>query len=371
MFLTVISAISLAAWLYLLVLHGRFWLVRDQSVPVASAPPRRVAVVIPARDEAGSIGRAVGSLAAQQFPGEIRIFVVDDHSTDGTGELARGAGAEVIRALPLPQGWTGKMWAVSRGLDTALAARPDYVLLTDADIEHAPDNVAALVARAERDHLDLASFMVRLENGTFAERAAIPAFVYFFLKLYPPAWIAGPGPTAGAAGGCMLVRIAALEQIGGVSRIRDRIIDDCALAREIKRSGGRLWMGLTARTRSLRSYSGFGDIAGMIARTAFTQLEHSALLLVGTVAGMSLIYLAPPVTTLLGAPLGAVAWLLMASTYVPMLRFYRQSPLWAPFLPLIAGFYTWATILSAIRYWSGRGGSWKGRVQAPPAGRRA
>ena len=354
---------SLVAWVYLVAARGWFWLVRDESEARSPAPARRVAAVIPARDEAPSIGRAVGSLVSQRGVGPVRVFVVDDHSSDGTGLLAAAAGAEVIRAQPLPAGWTGKMWAVSQGLAAALATRPDYVLLTDADIEHDAGSVAALVARAERDGLDLASLMVRLENRTFAERALIPAFVYFFLKLYPPRWIAGRGATAGAAGGCMLARVSALDRIGGVSRIRDRIIDDCALAAEVKRSGGCLWLGLTSRTRSLRSYSGFGEVADMIARTAFTQLGHSTALLVGTVLGMSLIYLGPPVTALLGSRLGAAAWLLMALSYLPMLRLYRQSPLWAPFLPLVAAFYTWATVLSAVRYWSGRGGAWKGRLQ--------
>ena len=328
-----------------------------------------MAVVIPARDEGESIGRAVRSLRAQDYGGDLRIFVVDDHSTDDTAERAREAGASVIKSDALSAGWTGKMWAVSQGLDVALAASPDYVLLTDADIEHGPDNVRSLVARAESDNLDLTSCMVRLENATFAEKALIPAFVFFFLKLYPPERIARPGRTAGAAGGCMLVRAAALERIGRVGRIRNRIIDDCALAREVKQSGGRLWLGLTVETRSLRSYHGFGEIAGMIARTAFTQLHHSTLLLAGTVAGMAVIYLVPPLTALFtplpAAGMGALAWLLMAFAYTPMLRLYRQSVLWAPLLPLVALFYTWATILSALRYWTGRGGGWKGRVQDP------
>jgi hopene-associated glycosyltransferase HpnB len=372
--LTIVTAaalVSLCAWIYLLAFRGGFWRVRDESEPPGTAPPRRVAVVIPARDEAASIGRTVQSLAKQDFEGEIRILVVDDHSTDGTAEMARAAlnGVEVIQAAPLPPGWTGKMWAVSQGLSAAFAGRPDYVLLTDADIEHAPFSLRSLIARAERDRFDLVSFMVRLENRSLAERASIPAFVFFFLMLYPPRWIADPGRCiAGAAGGCMLVRTGALERIDGVSRIKSEVIDDCALAREIKRAGGRVWLGLSMATRSLRRYAGFGEVAHMIARTAFTQLRYSSLLLVATVVGMSVIYLAPVVALCSGAwrtaIAGGAAWAMMAAAYIPMLRLYRQSPAWAIGMPAIAAFYTYATILSAIRYWVGRGGMWKGRVQA-------
>ena len=356
--LTGASIVSLVVWIYLALFHGWFWRALDESAPVGEAPARRVAVVIPARNEAETIARSARSLARQDYAGELRIFVVDDHSTDGTANQARSiSGVTVVAADALPSGWTGKMWAVSQGLKHALAMAPDYVLLTDADIEHAGDSVRALVSRAERDHLDLASFMVRLRNTTLAERAMIPAFVLFFFKLYPPS------RASGAAGGCMLVRASALERIGGVDRIRGEIIDDCALAREIKRSGGRLWLGLTTRTHSLRSYGGFGDIARMISRTAFTQLGHSALMLAGTVAGMLLIYAVPPVAALCGIWFGIAAWLIMAALYAPMLRFYGQSIAWAPLLPLTALCYTGATIQSAVRYWMGRGGSWKGRIQ--------
>jgi hopene-associated glycosyltransferase HpnB len=365
------AGISLCAWIYLLAFRGGFWRVRDESEPPGTAPPCRVAVVIPARDEATSIGRTVQSLARQDFQGEIRIFVVDDHSTDGTAEIARAAldGVEVIQAAPLPPGWTGKMWAVSQGLSRAFAGRPDYVLLTDADIEHAPSSLQSLIARAERDQLDLVSFMVRLENHGPAERAMIPAFVFFFLMLYPPRWIADPGHgVAGAAGGCMLVRTTALERIDGVSRIRGEVIDDCALAREIKKAGGRVWLGLNMATRSLRRYAGFGEVSHMIARTAFTQLRYSFLLLTGTVLGMAVIYIAPVIALCSGAwpaaLTGGVAWGMMAAAYIPMLRLYGQSRAWAICLPAIAAFYTYATIMSAIRYWTGQGGTWKGRVQA-------
>jgi hopene-associated glycosyltransferase HpnB len=349
------SLISLVAWIYLIGLRARFWLVRDESEPVGPVSPDRVAVVIPARDEAGTIGRAVSSLRNQDFGGELRVFVVDDHSTDGTAE--ESCGAEVITSAPLPAGWTGKMWAVSQGLERALEWDPDWVLLTDADIEHARDSVRALLARARSGGFDLASFMVRLRNHTVAERFATPAFVFFFFKLYPPAC------GEGAAGGCMLVRASMLRRIGGVERIRGEIIDDCALAREVKREGGRVWLGLTSRTVSLREYGDLGEIASMIARTAFTQLRHSTALLIGTVIGMALIYVVPPVGALTGNAFAAGAWILMSIAYAPMLRFYGQSLLWAPLLPVVAVFYMGATVWSAIRYWRGRGGLWKGRTQ--------
>lgn len=366
--LTATSAVSLAIWIYLLAFHGRFWLVRDDGQRPLDVAAKSVAVVIPARDEAATIGLTVRSLLRQEYGGCVSVFVVDDHSTDVTAALAREAGAEVIAAKPLPSGWTGKMWAVSQGLEQAMAIEPDYVLLTDADIEHGPNSIRNLVARAERDQLDLTSYMVRLENSRFAERATIPAFVFFFFELYPPSWIADRSRrTAGAAGGCMLVRASALKRIGGVERIKGEIIDDCALAREIKQSGGRLWLGLTSTTRSLRSYGNFGEIAHMISRTAFTQLRHSGLLLVGTVLGMLLIYVVPSIAALSGAmpatALGTAAWLIMGAMYVPMLRFYGQSLFWAPFLPAVAAFYTVATVQSAVSYWRGKGGAWKGRIQ--------
>jgi hopene-associated glycosyltransferase HpnB len=374
-----IGAISLAIWVALLVARGGFWRFREviEIDPVPDdAPAPAVAVVIPARDEATTIGQAVRSLLASRYAGPLRVFVVDDHSSDGTAEVARkaadktGAGDRltVVSAPPLPPGWTGKLWALAQGVEAAIAIGPGFLLLTDADVVHAPDNVSRLVARARRDRLDIASVMVRLHCRTLAERFAIPAFVFFFFKLYPPAWIARPrSRVAGAAGGCLLIRPEALARIGGIAAIRYELIDDCALARRVKSGGGRIWLGLSRATESVRPYAGFAQVREMIARTAFTQLHHSAPLLLGTLLGMGLIYLAPPL--LLLAPdhaaraLGLAAWLLMSAAYVPALRFYRQPLLLAPLLPLTAAFYTFATLESAVRYWRGAGGLWKGRVQ--------
>lgn len=320
-------------------------------------------VIIPARDEATYIGRALASLAG------MHVIVVDDNSSDATAEIARQHGATVVSGRPLPPGWTGKMWAVSQGVEAAAAAHPDYLLLTDADIVHGPGIVSSLVTKAELDRFDLVSLMVLLRTESFAEKALIPAFVFFFLMLYPPSWIESPRHrTAGAAGGCMVIRREMLERIGGIETIRGELIDDCALARAVKRSGGRVWLGLTRDTRSIREYGSFGEIWRMISRTAFTQLKYSPLLLCAAIAGLAIAFLAPPLLALTFRPLagtiGALAWLGMSIAYAPMLRFYRRPVLWAPALPLIAMFYAGATIDSAIRYWTGQGGAWKGRTQA-------
>ena len=359
-----IGIVAVAVWIYLLAFRGGFWIIRNRDREGGATTGVNVSVVIPARDEAANIGQAVDSLV-QQAP----VIVVDDNSSDATAEIARQRGANVIGGQPLPPGWTGKLWAVEQGVKVALGSRPDYVLLTDADIIHAPGSVAALVARAEKNSLDLVSLMVRLRTDSFAERALIPAFVFFFLKLYPPSWIVSSRHrTAGAAGGCMLIRREMLERIGGIKTVRSELIDDCALARAVKRHGGKVWLGLTRETRSIREYGGFGEIWRMISRTAFTQLNYSPLMLCGAIMGLALTYVAPPALVLtfspLGASLGAAAWLMMSIAYAPMLRYYERSIFWAPFLPLVGLLYAGATIDSAIRYWTGSGGMWKGRKQA-------
>jgi hopene-associated glycosyltransferase HpnB len=371
----IIAAAAFAIWLYLLAGRGIFWRLKESQPPALARNNLSVAVVMPARDEAPVIGEAIASLLRQTYPGPLHIFVTDDHSSDGTAAIARGAAPEdrltVVNADALPAGWSGKLWAVSCGLRQALASRPEYLLLTDADIVHAQDALAGLVARAEANGLDLASLMVKLHCETFAERALIPAFLYFFLKLYPPAWIADiESRTAGAAGGCILLRTSALKRIGGIEKIRGELIDDCALAREVKR-GGPIWMGITSSSHSIRRYETFSEIGAMIARTAFTQLRHSTPLLAGTIAGLLLTYAAPPVFAIAGPSavahlLGAAAWAIMIVTYFPTLRLYRRSPLWALALPLAALFYAGATVQSAIQYWTGKGGLWKGRVQDQP-----
>jgi hopene-associated glycosyltransferase HpnB len=376
-----IAAAALATWVYLLFGRGAFWLARerDDSLPGPPAAWPRVAAVVPARNEAGSVGECIGSLLGQDYAGPLSIFLVDDNSDDGTGAAARAAAGErgrhpltVVEGKPLPAGWTGKLWAVKQGIDAAEAdARPDYLLLTDADIVHDPDSVSRLVARAEARGLVLTSLMAKLRCASFAERAHVPAFIFFFQMLYPFAWANRSGSTAAAAGGCMLVRADALRRAGGIAIIRDALIDDCALAAKLKVLGP-IWLGLTERVRSIRPYPGVDDLRRMIARSAYAQLRYSPLLLAATVLGMLLTYLVPPLMTAFGdGParwLGAAAWALMALAFQPTLRFYRLSPLWGLALPGIAFLYMLYTLDSAYQHARGRGGAWKGRVQANASG---
>ena len=380
--MTAVALLTTFIWVYMLFLRGFFWRVTVPEKPLATVPSLHsradsVVAVIPARNEAPDIGQTVRALLAQNYPGNVRIIVVDDHSTDGTDEVAQRAAAAagasdrvtVIAARDLPAGWTGKLWAVSEGLEAAKALSPDYILLTDADITHGPQSLAILTTRANADDLDLTSEMVLLRCVSGPERMLIPAFVFFFFMLYPPRWIADPADhTAGAAGGCMLVRPAALERIGGIAAIRGALIDDCALAAAIKKSGGKIRLDVTRETVSARVYGSFGDIWAMIARTAYTQLHYSPVILVGTLAGLFLTYLVPPLFAIYGhgGPrlLGLITWGMMAVAFAPTLRLYGRSWAWGFALPAIATFYAAATIGSAVNYWRGKGGQWKGRAQA-------
>ena len=420
--LTALAAVPLAIWLYLTFSRGFFWRLRDFDDDLAAHEPPptwpRVVAIVPARNEAATIRQSLTSLVQQSYPGKFSIILVDDHSEDGTAQIAPRTvselGAEsrvtIRQAAPLPPGWTGKLWALKEGVNASSRgaallrpypatndqSEPTYYWFTDADVIHAPDTLQRLVARAERDKLDLTSLMVLLQAKTLPERALIPAFLFFFLKLYPPRWISDPrARTAGAAGGCILLRRDGLERIGGLSAIRSEVIDDCALAHAIKvaqafqpvlrrfppsnvqpptpghetsTTGGRLWMGLTRQSISLREYSTFSEIRDMIARTAFTQLRYSPLLLLSTLIGMLLTYVAPVallfVNDLTAHILAACTWTLMSLLYLPTVRFYHLSSLWAPLLPLVAAFYSYSTLLSAIRHWLGHGAHWKGRSPA-------
>lgn len=375
---TALAALPLVIWMYLLAARGGFWREPQRLAPRPGHPDpaRRIVAVVPARDEAQVIGAAVASLLRQRLAGSMHVIVVDDGSSDGTGAAALAAAAAigassnltVMPSAPLPRGWTGKLWAMSQGVTASAALRPDYLLLTDADIHHDPDSVATLVASAESSGRDLASWMVRLSSATFAERVLIPAFVFFFFLLYPPAWIASSrARTAGAAGGCMLVRPQALARIGGLARIRSQIIDDCALAAALKAAGCSISLALTQRARSIRSYGSFAGVGRMISRSAFNQLRHSYGLLAATLAGLAVTFLAPPALLASGRPilmlLGASAWILMSLAYRPMVRFYGRSAIWSVSLPAVALFYGGATVHSALQYRLGRGGRWKQRVQ--------
>lgn len=368
-----LGALVLLIWVGLALGKGRFWQIERDPVPPAPAAWPPVAAVIPARNEADGIAETLRSLWSQDYPGPLRVVLVDDHSDDGTAELAREVSVpgrlEVLTGQPLPPGWTGKVWAMHQGVQRVLEdPEARYILFSDADIAHGPGAVRELVSRAEAGGLDLASFMVRLQCRTLPERLMIPAFVFFFRMLYPFRRASDPkDPLAAAAGGTMLARREALERIGGMEALRSALIDDCSLAAEIKRGGHRIWLGLSRESVSTRGYGTLAEILRMIARTAYTQLGYSPVQLAGCVLGLALTFLAPPLLLLAGgwgAVLGGTAWLLMSLLFLPMVRFYGQSPLWAPLLPVTATLYLWATLISAWRHHRGVGGQWKGRSQS-------
>ena len=374
-----IAILPLATWLYLFFARGNFWQVHEETVelkPLNRWP--RVVAIVPARNEAETVSRAIASLAKQHYPGEFFTILVDDHSDDGTADLARKAAVEcnvsgrisIHLASELLPGWTGKVWAMNEGIAAAAGRAPDYFWLTDADITHAPDTLRRLVCQGERDSLDLASLMAYLRVKTFPERLLIPAFLYFFLTVYPPNWVMDPkSRAAAAAGGCILLRRSALERIGGMTAVRSEVIEDCALARAVKQSGGKIRLGLTRSSVSLRGYDSFAGIRDLIARVAFTQLRYSFLVLLGALTGLFVTYLLP---WLLFFAFPGEAWLavdttiaMMAATFAVAVKFYGLPWPWALTLPLAALFYAYATCVSAVRYWLGRGGQWKGRAQAP------
>lgn len=372
-----IAVLSLLVWLWLACCHGLFWRT-DVRLPPRRPPVRwpQVAVVVPARDEAEVLPLSLPGLLAQKYPGRARVILVDDHSSDGTGALAAalagpgGLELTVTTPPPLPPGWTGKLWALRHGVELA-GPDVEYLLLTDADIAHGPDSLAELVAAAESDRRDLVSQMARLRVETGWERLIVPAFVYFFAQLYPFRRSNRPGArTAAAAGGCSLVRREALERAGGVAAIRGAVIDDVSLARAVKAAGGRIWLGLAERVDSVRPYPRLAQLWRMVSRSAYAQLRHSPLLLAGTVLGLTLVYLVPPVATVAGlaaghgavAAAGGAAWALMTGTFLPMLRYYGQPAPAALLLPFTASLYLLMTVDSAVQHWRGRGAAWKGRT---------
>jgi hopene-associated glycosyltransferase HpnB len=381
--MTTLAVVALLIWIYLIFARGMFWQagpalpaanpVPLPSVPLPSVPLPSVAIVVPARDEAPFIGASMRSLLAQDYAGPFRVILTDDNSTDGTGDIVRAFGAPnltVLTGAPRPAGWSGKLWAVSQGI--AEAGKADLVLLTDADIVHEPAHLSSLVSWIERYKLDLASEMVKLTCDSWAERALVPAFVYFFQLLYPFAWVNdSQKATAAAAGGTILIRRRALQRIGGIESVGGALIDDVALAAAVKK-GGRIWLGHAGLARSVRPYPSVADIWRMIARTAFVQLRCSVLLLLATIVGMVLTWLVPPAAALFGHGrafwCGLAAWMMLSGSLLPTLRRFDRSPLWALVLPLIAGFYMAATIGSAVNHFRGRGVAWKGRAYQGAAG---
>ena len=372
-----LAILTVLAWLFLLLFWGGFWRA-DQRLgdtsTVSDAP--EVSILIPARNEAETIDEVARAHLATTYPGATTLIIVDDHSEDATASIAREAGAEVIPARTLPAGWSGKLWALQNGLEHAdeVAPKARYLLLTDADIRHEPETLSRLVAKAEAESLALVSLMARLDTRGIWGALLIPAFIFFFQKLYPFPWVNRPGfPLGAAAGGCVLVRRDALRGIGDFPAIRDALIDDCTLAAHIKRSEGgqRIWLGLAdTEVESLRDNRSFGSIWTMVRRTAFTQLRHSWLLLVLAVLGMSFLYLGPIMAVLaglitaspVGIGLGLLACALMCFAYWPTLRLYRFSLAWTATLPVAAVLYTAMTVASALPHLSGKGGAWKGRT---------
>jgi hopene-associated glycosyltransferase HpnB len=369
--------LPLGVWLYLLLFHRGFWRLRERDTLPVADPTRwpSVVAVVPARNEADVIQRSIGSLIAQDYPGDFHIVLVDDQSDDGTGDLARGMNSPrltVLSGVPRPVGWTGKLWAMHQGSERAATHAPEFIWFTDADIAHSPDNLRRLVARAEEGGKVLVSLMARLSCKTAAEHFLIPAFVFFFYMLFPFGAVNDPkSRVAAAAGGCMLARRGALENAGGIAAIRHNIIDDCALGRAMKQQGP-IWLGLTDRAVSLRPYEHLSDIRHMVTRSAYAQLGYSRLMLVGTLFGLAMVYIAPVMTALFAWGIsqlaGWAAWIIMAVMFQPILRFYRLSPLWGAALPLIGVFYAAYTLESALQYRSGKGGMWKGRAQAHTGG---
>ena len=378
-----IAFFGLAAWLFLAFAHWGFWRA-DQRLPATPEPLREwpdVVAIIPARNEADSIAAMTAALLAQDYQGSLRIVVVDDASTDGTADLARAALAadarhklDVIAAPALVPGWTGKLWALNAGLRHVEGLPHDFIWFTDADIVHPPETLTRLMSKAINDRRDLVSLMVRLRCVSFWEHRLVPAFIYFFQMLYPfAAANSDRVRTAAAAGGCVLIERRVLHNAGGLAVISDRVIDDCALASLIKRNGGRIWLGLADASHSLRAADTLAPLWSMVRRTAFTQLYYSRALLLGTLLGLGLIFVAPPLVVLtapwhqhiLATLAGFAAWGLMARTYAPTLRDYGRSPWEGLLLPVSAALYAAMTIDSAVAHWQRRGGQWKGRHYGP------
>lgn len=371
--LLALGLLSLCIWFGLAFLRGGYWRANQRlgdAIEMDRWPS--VVVIIPARNEAPTIGKTVESLTTQNYKGKIRILVIDDNSDDGTAKAAGSQdGLVVIKGRPLEPGWTGKLWAVHQGVQAISEQAPnsEYVLFTDADIEHHPNNIRELVSKATYSNRHLVSLMVALRCESFWEKLLIPAFVYFFQKLYPFPLVNKPThPMAAAAGGCMLVRLDTLRQAGGIAPIKDQLIDDCAMGALIKQHAP-IWLGLSTQTRSLRAYHNLSEIWHMVARTAFVQLDHSVGKLVGTVLAMVLIYLVPPGVCIYGIMIGEpILWvisggsyLIMVQLYAPTLRLYKMSFIRAFLLPVAGFLFTLMTVSSAIRHWRGQGGSWKGR----------
>lgn len=356
--------LSFLIWLWLLFAHGRFWSSTPELPPATPPACPDVDVIVPARDEVETINRVIASLLAQDYGGKLRVILVDDNSTDGTAAAAGTASnLLVIAGLSKPAGWSGKLWAISQGIAASTAP---VLLFADADVQHDPRHLSALVARLLQPSVEMVSEMVRLNCTSLAERMLIPAFVYFFQMLYPFAKVNDPhSAVAAAAGGTVLIRRETLERIGGIDVVKNALIDDVALAQAVK-TVGPIYLGHSGLAASIRGYPGFADVWRMISRTAFTQLRYSAVLLVFTIAALMLVWLVPVWSVLFGhgwrLAFGLAVSVLAAVSYMPTLRRYGQPRLLSLALPLVALFYMSATLGSALNYWLGGGATWKKRT---------
>jgi len=381
--MSIIITLSLIIWIYLILFRGNFWLCNKYLENLSLENQPQVTVIIPARNEAESISICVESLFNQNYQGIFNIILVDDQSQDKTAEIAEKIAVKkgkenqliIIKGENLPAGWSGKLWAMSQGVAWAKKhLKNDYFLFTDGDIKHSANNLNQLLAKAEKNNLDLVSLMVKLRCESFWEKLLIPAFIFFFQKLYPFSLVNNPHEKiAAAAGGCILIRESALTRIGGIESLKEALIDDCTLASLVKKTlpiNHGIWLGLSDTTTSLRSYNSLTPIWDMVARTAFTQLNYSLWLLIGTILGMFITYFVPFFTLFFGLFTGnlliillsIITLFLMTLSYFPTVKFYQLPFFYSFILPIIALLYSFMTIDSAVRYWQGKGGKWKGRV---------
>ena len=385
-FVTTLAALSAVSWIVLLFFRHGFWRA-DQRLAGEQHGPARwpdVTALVPARNEQEHIEACLTGLGGQDYPGAFQVLVINDSSTDDTASIARRCAArpdlghpvDVIDAPDLKAGWAGKLWALDHGTRhiAALGARPEFFWLSDADVVHDPAALRRLVAKAEADGLAMVSLMVRLACASFWERLLVPAFVFFFQMLYPFPAINDPSsPAAGAAGGCILLRRSVLERAGGISAIKDQLIDDCALAARIKNTGAAIWVGLATESHSLRRYDRLPEFWWMVVRSAFVQLGYSSLLLVVSVLGMIITFICAPLIIVSfplhnsaeAALLGVISWTLMCISYIPTVRYHMLETPRCMTLPAASALYMIMTVHSAVRHWRGLGQNWKNRAYRP------
>ncbi|HHT9159018.1 MAG: hypothetical protein A3G70_00155 [Planctomycetes bacterium RIFCSPLOWO2_12_FULL_39_13] len=375
--LTLLSVCSVSAFIWLALtfmparwrMSERWEAVGNPYLPVSKLPS--LSVIVPARNESTSLPQTLPSWLAQEYP-ESEIILIDDDSSDGTEDCARGIAEQykhdvrILKGIPPPPGWTGKLWALQQGISVSSG---EWLLFTDADIRHSPNLWRGLVTKAMNEQRAMVSLMALLDTVGMWARLLIPAFVYFFHLLYPFDKVKDlRSKVTAAAGGCILISRQALDKIGGIAGHSDAWIDDLALAKRIKRAGLSLSLSLTKSAVSIRPYRQLCDVWNMVSRSAFTQLQCSWLALIGTVLGMSILFIFPIFGIFLSgiggvyyitASISFFAFLLMSVTYIPILRFYNLSLIQAFTLPLTGTLYLTMTVSSAINHVVGRR-EWRG-----------